>query len=76
MEQNGRLLATGIGFTEMAKPPVEGYFHIYTLKDSTGRYVAKVVGTNNDNVVVVDDGNSVDGLSFALVKLVLDEKYS
>jgi len=52
-----------------------GQFHIETMKDSTGRYVAKIVGTNDESVVVIDDGNSVDGPSFVQVIAVLKEKY-
>ncbi|KAL2051855.1 hypothetical protein ABVK25_007770 [Lepraria finkii] len=51
-----------------------GQFHIETMKDSTGRYVAKIVGTN-DGSVVIDEGNSADGPSFAQIISVLKAKY-
>jgi hypothetical protein len=51
-----------------------GQFHIETMKDSTGRYVAKIVGTN-DGSVVIDEGNSANGPSFAQIISVLKAKY-
>ena len=52
-----------------------GQFHIETMKDSTGKYVAKIVGTNDESVVVIDDGNSANGPSFAQIISVLRVKY-
>jgi len=51
-----------------------GQFHIETMKDSTGKYVAKIVGTN-DGIVVIDDGNSANGPSFAQIISVLKAEY-
>ena len=31
------------------------------MKDSIGKYVAKIVWTDNESVVVIDDGNSANG---------------
>lgn len=56
------------------KSASEGQFHIETMKDSTERYVAKIVGTKDENVVVIDDGNSIDEPSFVQVIAVLKEK--
>lgn len=52
-----------------------GRFHIETMKDSAGRYLAKIVGTKDETVVVIDDGNSANGPSFAQVISVLKGKY-
>lgn len=51
-----------------------GQFPIETMKDSTGKYVAKIVGTN-DGSVVIDDGNSANGPSFAQIISGLKAKY-
>ena len=41
MEGDGRLLALGIGFTEMANRPAEANSTSETMKASTGKYLAK-----------------------------------
>ncbi len=46
-----------------------------TIKDSTGRYVAKTGGTKDESIVVIDDGNSANGPSFAQIMSVLKAKY-
>ncbi|KAL9124524.1 MAG: hypothetical protein Q9217_006149, partial [Psora testacea] len=52
-----------------------GQFHIETMKDITGRYIAKIVGTKDESIVVINEGNSVDGPSFAQIISVLKAKY-
>ncbi|KAI4210729.1 MAG: hypothetical protein LQ351_006404 [Letrouitia transgressa] len=57
------------------KSSSEGQFHIETMKDSTGRYIAKIVGTADESVVVIDDGNSENEPSFAEIISALQRKY-
>ena len=45
------------------------------MKDTIGRYIAKIVGIGDESVVVIDDGSSVDLPSFARIILVLKVKY-
>jgi len=52
-----------------------GQSHIVTMKDSTGRYVAKIVGTKDESIVVIDDGNSANGPSVAQIISVLKARY-
>ena len=52
-----------------------GQFHIETMKDTTGRCIAKIVGTEDESIVVIDDGSSVHGPSFAGIITALKAKY-
>ena len=47
------------------KSSTGGHFHIETMKDSNGRCIAKVVGAEDQKLVIIDDdGNSANGPSF------------
>ena len=64
---------TWIRIHENGKSKRGGQFHIETMKDSTGRYVAKIVGIS-DGSVVIDEGNSANRPSFAQIVSVLKAK--
>lgn len=46
-----------------------------TMKGSTRRCVAKIVGTKKETVVIIDDENLGDGSCFVQVISALKDKY-